>query len=84
MAEEWASSTDEVPNNKKEFLDIVETYGRPMPAAATYNAEWYDEFFINVQPVLDGDQTAAEYVEEIQPRMQEKLDSARQQQESSK
>ncbi len=84
MAEEWASSTDEVPNNKKEFLDIVETYGRPMPAAATYNAEWYDEFFINVQPVLDGDQTAAEYVKEIQPRMQEKLDSARQQQESSK
>lgn len=84
MAEEWASNTDEVPNNKEEFLQIVQDYGRPMPAAWTYNAEWYDEFFINIQPVLDGEQTAADYVKEVQPRMQEKLDSAIQQQQTAK
>lgn len=84
MAEKWASATDKVPNNKEEFLQIVQDYGRPMPAAATYNAEWYDEFFINIQSVLDGDQTAADYVKEVQPRMQAKLDEAIQQQETAK
>ena len=28
MAEEWASDTDSVPNNKQEFIDIVQDYGR--------------------------------------------------------
>ncbi len=76
MANEWASDTESKPSNKQEFLDVVEEYGRAMPAARTYNAEWYDEFFINIQVVLDGDQTAAEYVAEVQPRMQQKLDAA--------
>ncbi|MGY3814466.1 ABC transporter substrate-binding protein [Globicatella sulfidifaciens] len=76
MANEWASDTESKPSNKQEFLDVVEEYGRAMPAARTYNAEWYDEFFINIQAVLDGDQTAAEYVAEVQPRMQQKLDAA--------
>ncbi|MBF6625962.1 sugar ABC transporter substrate-binding protein [Aerococcaceae bacterium zg-BR9] len=76
MANDWASDTESKPSNKKEFLDVVEDYGRAMPAARTYNAEWYDEFFINIQAVLDGDQTAAEYVAEVQPRMQQKLDAA--------
>lgn len=76
MANEWASDTESKPSNKQEFLDVVDEYGRAMPAARTYNAEWYDEFFINIQVVLDGDQTAAEYVAEVQPRMQQKLDAA--------
>ena len=76
MANEWASDTESKPSNKQELLDVVEEYGRAMPAARTYNAEWYDEFFINIQVVLDGDQTAAEYVAEVQPRMQQKLDAA--------
>ena len=76
MANEWASDTESKPSNKQELLDVVEEYGRAMPAARTYNAEWYDEFFINIQAVLDGDQTAAEYVAEVQPRMQQKLDAA--------
>lgn len=84
MAEKWASDTESVPSNKKEFLDIVQDYGHAMPAASTYNAEWYDEFFINIQPVLDGDQTAADYVKEVQPKMQDKLDAAIQQQKTAK
>lgn len=76
MADEWAADTESVPNNKKEFVDIVGEYGRALPAARTYTAEWYDEFFINIQPVLDGEQTAEEYVKQVQPRMQELLDAS--------
>jgi multiple sugar transport system substrate-binding protein len=34
--------------------------------------------------VLDGDQTAADYLKEVQPKMQEKLDSAIRQQETAR
>jgi len=76
MASDWVSSSTLPPNNKQEFLDIVEDYGRGLPATTTYSAEWYDEFFKNIQPVLDGKQTAADYVAEVQPRMQKLLDKA--------
>lgn len=84
VAEEWALDTESVPNNKQEFLDIVGDYGRALPGAKTYTSEWYDELFINIQPVLDGDITAAEYLEQIEPRMQEFLDQSIQQHEVSK
>lgn len=84
VAEEWASDTESLPNNKQEFLDIVGDYGRNLPAAKTYTSEWYDEFFINVQPVIDGDMTAEEFVENIQPRMQDLLDQSIMQHEQSK
>ena len=76
MASDWVSSSTLPPNNKQEFLDIVEDYGRGLPATTTYSAEWYDEFFKNIQPVLDGKQTAADYLAEVQPRMQKLLDKA--------
>ncbi|WP_235988923.1 ABC transporter substrate-binding protein [Aquibacillus kalidii] len=76
MAAEWAADTSTTPANKQEFLDIVQDYGRALPANNTYNGEWYDYFFTNIQPVLDGDKTAAEYVKEVQPKMQEYLDNA--------
>lgn len=83
MASEWAKDDSTMPANKQEFLDIVQDYGRALPANNTYNAEWYDYFFTNVQPVLDGDKTAAEYVKEVQPKMQEFLDKAIQLEEQS-
>ena len=76
MADEWVTSSTLPPNNKQEFLDIAQDYGRALPANNTYSAEWYDELFKNIQPVLDGEQTAKEYLEEVQPRMQELLDKA--------
>lgn len=79
MAEEWASDDSTKPANKGEFLQVIRDYGRPLPSELTYNAEWYDEFFTNIQPVLDGEKTAAEYVKEAQPKMQQFLDSANQQ-----
>ncbi|MCC5895711.1 MAG: sugar ABC transporter substrate-binding protein [Alkalibacterium sp.] len=84
VAEEWASDTESLPNNKQEFLDIVGDYGKNLPAAKTYTSEWYDEFFINVQPVIDGDMSAEEFVENIQPRMQDLLDQSIMQHEQSK
>lgn len=76
MADTWVASATLPPANKQEFLDIVNQDGRALPANTTYSAEWYDELFKNIQPVLDGKQTAADYLAEVQPRMQELLDKA--------
>jgi multiple sugar transport system substrate-binding protein len=76
MAAEWAAAPDAKPANRQEFLDIVEDYGRAMPAAYTYGAQWYDELWVNIQPVLDGKQTAADYLAEVQPKMQALLDES--------
>ncbi len=76
MAEEWAGAADAKPANRQEFLDIVQDYGRAMPAAFTYGAQWYDELWVNIQPVLDGQQTAADYLAEVQPKMQALLDES--------
>jgi len=76
MAEAWAAEEGAEPANRQEFLDIAQDYGRAMPAAFTYGAEWYDELWTNIQPVLDGKQTAADYLAETQPRMQALLDES--------
>lgn len=79
MAENEYAKSDGKPENKQEFLQIVQDYGRPLPAATTWSPEWYDEFWTGVAPVLDGKKTAEEYCKEVQPRMQQKLDAANQQ-----
>lgn len=83
VAEEWAADTSIKPANKQEFLDIINDYGRGFPAEKTYTAEWYDEFFKNIQPVLDGKMTAEEYMKEAQPKMQKLLDAAIEQEKKS-
>ncbi|WP_400246820.1 sugar ABC transporter substrate-binding protein [Niallia sp. JL1B1071] len=84
MAEEWASDTESVPSNKQEFLDIVQDYGVPYPTFATYNSQWLDEFWANITPVMQGKQTAKEFLAEIQPKMQKLLDEANEQAKMSK
>ena len=76
VAQTWAQATDAKPANRQEFLDIVKDYGRAMPASFTYGAEWYDELYTNIQPVLDGKQTAADYLTKEQPKMQALLDQS--------
>lgn len=84
MANKWANEKDHgKPENRQEFLDIVEKYGRGLPGATTYNAEWYDMFYTDIQPVLDGKKTAAQFVKEEQPKMQSKLDAANQQKKTA-
>lgn len=84
MANEWAKDTSTKPANKEEFLQIVEDYGRVLPGHYTYNAEWYNLFFTDIQPVLDGKITAEQYVKEEQPKMQKLLDKAIEQEKKSK
>jgi multiple sugar transport system substrate-binding protein len=83
VAEEWAANTSTKPANKQEFLDIINENGRSFPGEFTYTSEWYDEFFKNIQPVLDGKKTAAQYVKEEQPKMQKLLDAAIEQEKQS-
>lgn len=83
MAQTWADDKSIKPANREEFLQIVNNYGRAMPAATTYNSEWYDIFMTDIQPVLDGKISAKDYVKKEQPKMQEKLDSANQQLKTS-
>jgi multiple sugar transport system substrate-binding protein len=54
-----------------------------MPAAMTYGAAWYDELWTNIQPVVDGQKPAAEYLAEVQPRMQSLLDESNAQAEQA-
>ncbi|MBO1512540.1 ABC transporter substrate-binding protein [Metabacillus bambusae] len=84
VAEKWAADTSIKPANKQEFLDIIGEHGRDLPTNFTYTGEWYDEFFKNIQPVIDGKKTAEEYVKEAQPKMQELLDKAIKQEEQAK
>lgn len=84
MAQEWAKNSTTKPANKEEFLQIVEDYGRVLPGHYTYNAEWYNLFFTDIQPVLDGKITAEQYVKEEQPKMQKLLDKAIEQEKKSK
>ncbi|MCT4783409.1 MULTISPECIES: ABC transporter substrate-binding protein [Exiguobacterium] len=76
IAETWAADTSIQPENKQEFLDLINDYGRGFPAEKTYTAEWYDEFFKNIQPVLDGKTSVEDYVKTAQPKMQKLLDAA--------
>jgi multiple sugar transport system substrate-binding protein len=84
VAEQWAADASIKPENKKEFLDIINDYGRGFPAEKTYTAEWYDEFFKNIQPVIDGKMSAEDYVKEAQPKMQKLLDAAIAQEKQAK
>lgn len=84
VAAAWAADTSIKPANKQEFLDIIGDYGRDLPTNFTYTGEWYDEFFKNIQPVIDGKKTAKEYVKKAQPKMQELLEKSIKQEEQSK
>lgn len=68
------------PVNISEFKKAVQDYGRRMPAEYTYTSAWYDEFFTNIQPVLDGKESAADYCKKEQPKMQKLLDDSYKQQ----
>lgn len=65
------------PANTKAFLEIADEKGRPLPGTWTYTPEWYDNFWIGIENVVDnGSQTAAEFLAAKQPEMQMLLDQA--------
>ena len=64
------------PQNRQEFINIIEKTGRSWPFDYTYNRVWYDNFYVGIQKVLDGKMTAEEYCKKIQPKLQRDLDKA--------
>lgn len=76
MAKDYYLNTDNNPHNKQAFIDLIETYGKPLPGERTYNGEWYDKFYEGIQDVLDGKISAKDYCAKIQPEMQKLLDKA--------
>ncbi|WP_217178738.1 sugar ABC transporter substrate-binding protein [Streptomyces sp. AC495_CC817] len=74
MAKDDYLAMDKAPENKEEFLRIVEDYGRRATQTYTYNSEWFTVFNADVASVMLGEKTAAEYAEQVQPEMQQLLD----------
>ena len=72
LAERYTSKGK--PENRQEFLNIISKTGRSWPSDNTYTSDWFEEFFVSVQKVIDGTMSAQEYCESIQPKMQDKLD----------
>lgn len=64
------------PANRKEYIDIINDYGRGWPDEFTYNGAWFAEFWVNIAQVTDGKKSAADYCAELQPKMQKLLDQA--------
>ncbi len=62
------------PENRQEFLNIIEKTGRAWPSDFTYTSDWFEEFFVSVQKVVDGSMTAEAYCASVAPKMQKKLD----------
>ncbi|WP_062200383.1 ABC transporter substrate-binding protein [Demequina salsinemoris] len=65
------------PENSQIFLDIAMEKGRPLPATYTYTPEWYDNFWIGIENVVDnGSVTAEDFLADKQEEMQKLLDQS--------
>src|SRR5690625_7864021 len=69
-ASQWVEDTSIEPQNKQEYLDIVEDYGRFVPDMLTYTPEWLHACHTNLQPVLEGHRDVVGSLSETQARMQ--------------
>lgn len=78
-ATEWAQDSSIEPQNKQEYLDIVQDYGRFVPDMLTYTPEWLHAFHTNLQPVLEGRRDVVDYLAETQQTMQGFLDDGHEQ-----
>ncbi|PMC74514.1 sugar ABC transporter substrate-binding protein [Brachybacterium sp. UMB0905] len=78
-AREWVKDTSTEPQNKQEYIDIVEDYGRFVQDMLTYTPEWLHAFHTNLQPVLEGRRDVVEYLAETQQSMQGFLDAGNEQ-----
>ena len=79
MAETEFVEMEGVPSNKQLFVNYLsdtDSY-RLKDFYYTMNTEWYDYFDSNVSEVYSGKTTAADFVKNIQPHLQELLDASR-------
>lgn len=79
MAKNDYMQMDKAPANKQVFLDIIENpeKGQFKSVYFTKNTTWYSYFNSEASKVWSGEMTAAEFVKQIQPEMQNRLDSAK-------
>lgn len=79
MAKNDYLAMDKAPANKQVFLNIIEDAekGQFKPTYYTKNTTWFTYFYSESSKVWNGDMTAAEFVKEIQPKMQERLDEGK-------
>ena len=77
---------DNAPENKQEFIDILEDehYGRRATQTYTYDSEWFGEFNSGVSAVWSGEMTAQEYSDDVKEVMQNLLDSGIEKQEAAR
>jgi len=62
--------------NVFEWIRILEDYGRPQEEYLTFNNEWMQPFMSGVGMVFNGSRTALEFLQEVEPTMQQKLDES--------
>lgn len=67
---------DKAPKNRKEFLDIIESYGRRYPQEYTYDTEWWTTFNTDADRVWMGQVSAEQFCREMQPVLQDLLDKS--------
>ncbi|MBQ6831505.1 MAG: sugar ABC transporter substrate-binding protein [Oscillospiraceae bacterium] len=79
MAKNDYLSMNKAPANKQVFLDIIENpeKGQFKSVYFTKNTTWYSYFNAESSKVWSGEMTAAEFLKQIQPAMQERLDSGK-------
>lgn len=79
MAKNEYLNMEKAPANKQVFLDIIEDSekGQFKSVYFTKNTTWYSYFTSEASKVWSGEMTAAEFLKQIQPEMQERLDSGK-------
>ena len=79
MAKNDYLNMDKAPANKQVFLDIIENpeKGQFKSVYYTKNTTWYTYFTSEASKVWSGEMTAAEFLKQIQPEMQQRLESGK-------
>ena len=79
MAKNDYLNMDKAPANKQVFLDIIENpeKGQFKSVYYTKNTTWYTYFTSEASKVWSGEMTAAEFLKQIQPEMQQRLGSGK-------
>ncbi|EIC06707.1 extracellular solute-binding protein family 1 [Microbacterium laevaniformans OR221] len=74
LAESEYLTSSAQPENKAEFIRIIDGYGRRATQTYTYNSEWFTLFNSNLPKVWNGEQSAEDYTQSVQAEMQQQLD----------
>lgn len=79
MAKNDYLNMDKAPANKQVFLDIIENPEKGQFKAVYYtkNTTWYTYFTSEASKVWSGEMTAAEFLKQVQPEMQARLESGK-------